>query len=101
GGEAAVHESKAAAATKRRMAVSSMAKYHHRPAVPTGHRWRGEFAPTLIQSLTKRAYACPSAGSGRHERMKLERFEAADATALDIIPQSCGEVTIGCSDVTG
>src|SRR5690606_2772423 len=22
-------------------------------------------------------------------------------TALDIIPQSCGEVTIGCSDVTG
>ena len=33
--------------------------------------------------------------------MKQERFEPADATALDIIPQSCGEVTIGCSDVTG
>ena len=33
--------------------------------------------------------------------MKQERFEQADATALDIIPQSCGEVTIGCSDVTG
>ena len=33
--------------------------------------------------------------------MKQEKFEASDATALDIIPQSCGEVTVGCSDVTG
>jgi methyl-accepting chemotaxis protein len=33
--------------------------------------------------------------------MKQEKFEAGDATALDIIPQSCGEVTVGCSDVTG
>lgn len=33
--------------------------------------------------------------------MKHEGFTAADAAALDIIPQSCGEVTVGCSDVTG
>ena len=33
--------------------------------------------------------------------MKHQAFDVADAAALDIIPQSCGEVTVGCSDVTG
>ena len=33
--------------------------------------------------------------------MKNEVFEGVDRVALDIIPQSCGEVTVGCSDVAG
>lgn len=33
--------------------------------------------------------------------MKNETFEDVGGVALDIIPQSCGEVTVGCSDVAG
>ena len=33
--------------------------------------------------------------------MRHEALEGADSVALDIIPQSCGEVTVGCSDVAG
>lgn len=33
--------------------------------------------------------------------MKHQSFDQADSAALDIIPQSCGEVAVGCSDVTG
>jgi methyl-accepting chemotaxis protein len=33
--------------------------------------------------------------------MKHEAFDRNQRNALDIIPQSCGEVTVGCSDVTG
>jgi methyl-accepting chemotaxis protein len=33
--------------------------------------------------------------------MKHEVFDTAQRAALEIIPQSCGEVTVGCSDVTG
>lgn len=31
----------------------------------------------------------------------MEAIDAAQRTALDTIPVSCGEVTVGCSDVTG
>jgi methyl-accepting chemotaxis protein len=34
-------------------------------------------------------------------KMKMEAIDTADRTALETIPVSCGEVTIGCSDVTG
>jgi len=33
--------------------------------------------------------------------MKHEAFDRTQRAALDIIPESCGEVTVGCSDVTG
>jgi methyl-accepting chemotaxis protein len=33
--------------------------------------------------------------------MKHEAFDRNQRSALDIIPESCGEVTVGCSDVTG
>jgi methyl-accepting chemotaxis protein len=33
--------------------------------------------------------------------MKHEAFDRNQRNALDIIPESCGEVTVGCSDVTG
>jgi methyl-accepting chemotaxis protein len=33
--------------------------------------------------------------------MKLGEFEAADSAGIDAIPQYCGEVTVGCSDVAG
>jgi len=33
--------------------------------------------------------------------MKHEAFDLNQRAALDIIPESCGEVTVGCSDVTG
>ena len=33
--------------------------------------------------------------------MLHERINAADAAAIDLIPQSCGEVTVGCADAGG
>ena len=33
--------------------------------------------------------------------MKHETFDVLQDSALEIIPQSCGEVAVGCSDVTG
>jgi methyl-accepting chemotaxis protein len=33
--------------------------------------------------------------------MQLERVDLAGGHALDSIPEACGEVTVGCSDVTG
>jgi len=33
--------------------------------------------------------------------MKSEAFDRKRASAVEIIPQSCGEVAVGCSDVTG
>ena len=33
--------------------------------------------------------------------MKHEAFDQPQSTALEIIPESCGEVAVGCSDVTG
>ncbi len=33
--------------------------------------------------------------------MKHEQFDEAASRAIDIIPASCGEVTVGCSDVAG
>ena len=33
--------------------------------------------------------------------MKHEAIEQGRGSALEIIPQSCGEVAVGCSDVTG
>jgi methyl-accepting chemotaxis protein len=33
--------------------------------------------------------------------MKLGEFEAAGSAGIDAIPQYCGEVTVGCSDVAG
>lgn len=33
--------------------------------------------------------------------MKHTDFEAVDRQSIDLIPQSCGEVTVGCSDVAG
>jgi methyl-accepting chemotaxis protein len=33
--------------------------------------------------------------------MKHEAFDQRRDSALEIIPQSCGEVAVGCSDVTG
>ena len=33
--------------------------------------------------------------------MEMTRIDIADATALDRIPESCGEVTVSCSDVAG
>ena len=33
--------------------------------------------------------------------MEMTRIAIADATALDRIPESCGEVTVSCSDLAG
>ena len=38
-------------------------------------------------------------GHGSH--MELTAFDTAGATALERIPEACGKVTVGCSDVAG